>query len=317
MTTQTVTLPAPGGEGAPSPRRLSGWVGLGTGLLAGLVAGVVGLLPWLLTDRRLPLQNLWSQQRLPSEMPMSLLPLSQYHVVTVLAMLLVGSVLAALAVRALPRSGPTIAGGCLGWLVVALVASGQSSWVVADGIERTSRGRVYLYAVLGALVVSIVLALVALPVVARASRPAAVPWLALTAVLAGGWVSALASGFGSRFGSVPGAIGRGGHWVAAALVGATLAWCTARGGRGTILAAWFVGLAMLWVVPAVATGVLYAAGSARSMPATEEAVRELLRDGARVAVRALEPHSRTLGDLALALVVGLVGAAILRTRARP
>jgi hypothetical protein len=37
----------------------------------------------------------------------------------------------------------------------------------------------------------------------------------------------------------------------------------------------------------------------------------------RVSVQALEPHSRTLGDLAAAVVIGLVGAALLRALPSP
>ncbi|NNM46848.1 hypothetical protein [Knoellia koreensis] len=312
MSSPTIAPHVPADGDTPPPRRRSPAAALGTGLLVGIAAGVVGLLPWLTTDRRLPLQNLWSEQRLPGEMPVSLLPLSQYYVVPVLAMMLVGAVLAGLVVRALPRSGPALGGAFVGWLVVALAASGQSAWTVAEGIERSSRGEIYLYAVLGALAASLVVCFVALPVSARGSRPAAVPWLALAAVLTGSWLGVFATGFGHRFDESSRLAATSSHWVAAALVGVTLAWCAARGGWGSLAAAWFVGLALLWVVPAAVTAVGYAGGSARSAQHAPDPIRDLASGGVRVFLRALEPSSRTLGDLAVALVVGVLGAVLAR-----
>lgn len=55
-------------------RRLNVW----WRLAIGAVSAVLGLLPWLITGMRLPLQNLWAADTAPDAMPIVLLPFSQY-----------------------------------------------------------------------------------------------------------------------------------------------------------------------------------------------------------------------------------------------
>lgn len=43
-------------------------------LLVGALVAVVGLLPWIVTGMRLPLQNRWAAETLPGDMPVALLP---------------------------------------------------------------------------------------------------------------------------------------------------------------------------------------------------------------------------------------------------
>ena len=42
--------------------------------LIGVLAGLLGLAPWLVSGAQLPLQNLWAKEVLPAQMPVSLLP---------------------------------------------------------------------------------------------------------------------------------------------------------------------------------------------------------------------------------------------------
>lgn len=73
-------------------------------LLVGIGAVAIGLLPWLVTGLRLPLQNLWAIDTLPEQMPRVLLPFSQYFLGQILSMLILGLGIAGLAVRAAPAA---------------------------------------------------------------------------------------------------------------------------------------------------------------------------------------------------------------------
>lgn len=45
-------------------------------LPVGAAAAVLGLLPWIVTGMRLPLQNLWAADTAPDQMPVAFLPMS-------------------------------------------------------------------------------------------------------------------------------------------------------------------------------------------------------------------------------------------------
>ena len=55
---------------AQSPGPMGPWAWFGIGA----AAATLGLLPWLITGARLPLQNLWGTSTVPEEMPIGLLP---------------------------------------------------------------------------------------------------------------------------------------------------------------------------------------------------------------------------------------------------
>lgn len=62
---------------------------------------MLGLLPWLVTGMRLPLQNLWASETPPQEMPLVLLPFNQYTIALLAAGLVTGEAVAGIAARAL------------------------------------------------------------------------------------------------------------------------------------------------------------------------------------------------------------------------
>jgi hypothetical protein len=86
--------PPPQRTGRPG-RSLSPW----TAVLIRVLSGVLGLAPWLVTGGQLMLQNLWTTEVLPAEMSVSLLPLSQYELTTLVSLMTVGGAVAGLAVR--------------------------------------------------------------------------------------------------------------------------------------------------------------------------------------------------------------------------
>ncbi|MDJ0378729.1 hypothetical protein [Cryobacterium sp. PH31-L1] len=63
-------------------------------LVVGMLAAIVGLLPWLVTGMHLPIQNLWAADSVPEDMPIALLPFSQYTITLVVAVVVTGSALA-------------------------------------------------------------------------------------------------------------------------------------------------------------------------------------------------------------------------------
>ncbi len=60
-------------------------------VLAGMASAIAGLVPWLITGIRLPVQNLWSTTVFPGQMPFALLPFSQYALFLIAALIVVGS----------------------------------------------------------------------------------------------------------------------------------------------------------------------------------------------------------------------------------
>lgn len=73
---------------------------LGVSALAGMAAGVLGLLPWLITGMRLPRPELWAAETPHDEMPIVLLPFSQYELILLIVVLVIGSAVAGLLARA-------------------------------------------------------------------------------------------------------------------------------------------------------------------------------------------------------------------------
>lgn len=264
-------------------RTVPAWVGAPIGV----VCAVLGLLPWLVTGARLPLQNLWATDALPADMPLAALPFSQYYVAEVVAMIGLGAVLAGLFARAAMRTSAAKAGVLAGMVVVQGVAVVQTASVVGAGLADGPDSDLYL-AVLeafagGAVVVGFAAALV----VAFAPRAWALLGLALGAVAAGVWSGSLVGGFGSG--------GAAETWLPAILVGLAIGWCGLKG-PGRVVAS-VVALGILWLMPAGVTAVR-ATLSARNQLAEPTIVRTGVLElfsavtnwpdvGARVAVAAL------------------------------
>ncbi|WP_371030647.1 hypothetical protein [Pseudoclavibacter sp. JSM 162008] len=107
----------------------------GRGTVIGVVAGVLGLAPWLATGANLPGQNLWSSDTLPADMPIVLLPIHQYFVIDLVALLVLGGALAGLAVRLLrERASEVRRAAALALVAVQLLAVFQSFFALTGGL---------------------------------------------------------------------------------------------------------------------------------------------------------------------------------------
>jgi hypothetical protein len=302
---------APAPRDAP-PRRLPWWACL----LIGIASAVVGLLPWLITGMRLPLQNLWATETLPDEMPIVLLPFNQYALTLLVAILVTGAAVAGITARAIrprrPRFG--VVATLVGVLAVQVVAVVQTTIVVEAGLQERSESTLYLAALVAVAALSVLVGLLVLLLVAAAPRAGAVVGLCLAAVLSSSWFSGIVVPFGTvqtvEFTGVLSVL----RWIPPILVGAAIAW----GGVNTVgrvLAAVF-GLIVLWIAPALITAVVNAAGS-RVLARDPRAMAEYAVD---VFGMALTMPSLALPPLIVAVVVaatGLVGRAVLaRARSR-
>jgi len=224
----------------------------------GAVAAVAALLPWFLTGGRMPLQNLWSE--IPADIPFVLLPFHPYTATLTAALLLIGAAAAGIAGRAL-GAGRTRGATLLligGLLLVQGAAVIQSA--LTPRATLPDRGDADLY--MTALTVGTVLALLAglgiLALIARAPRAGAVIGLSIGAVAAGTWLAAVIVPFGSVPQEVPALLPLV-QWVAPVLAGAAIAWA-GIGSAGRIVAA-LGAVLIVWIGPAVLTGVGYALGS--------------------------------------------------------
>jgi hypothetical protein len=267
---------------------------------------VLGLLPWLLTGLRLPLQNLWATDVLPEEMPLALLPFSQYFLTLIVSVIVVGSALAGLAARVGRRRGIGPLGTALGAVGVQVVALVQSALTVSAGLREDRDSDLYLAAIVGGTVGAIAVGALLLLVIARAPRAGAAVAISLAAVAAGGWLTGVVAPL-SRDGSPAGlALLNGVQWLPGILAGLALAWCGVLSVSRVI--AWIVSLAVLWVGPVLVTAVSAAAGSR----VLARHPLEMLDYAQAVFTSALMLPAVSLRTPTTALVVAALGVAALR-----
>lgn len=234
--------------------------------LVGVVAAAVGLLPWLVTGMRLPLQNIWNEQVLPEDMPLALMPLSQYFVVSIVAMVFVGAALAGAGVRLAAKRDVELQP----WLVVAgvvtvqVVALAQSTVVLLAGLEDSTRGQIYALGMAAGIAVTIVLGVLVLVGLARGGITAIVLSLTASALALSHWIPILVTPFGEAWANVmPHAVTTTAsalsRWLPVLVVGALIGWCGASTGRRFVTS--FTALVALWMVPPLITTVMHTLGS--------------------------------------------------------
>ena len=300
--------PQPGPSNRPSrpPIRVAAW-----GCLIGFLGGLLGLGPWLMTGARLPLQNLWGAEVMPEQMPVSLLPLNQYELTTIVALLTVGSAAAGLTVHVLFPARRRLATWCAaaGLLAVQLAAAVQSFTVLDGGLTRGTMASLYFAGLLAGVTASLAASLVALLLLASKSRGLTALGAGLVAVPFASWAVEWVVGFVGHV-NVPVAVPSGARWIPALLVGCALAWCGLRPARRA--AVWLVDLALLWVVPALFISVNYVLGS-RALAGD---LQEMLLMSRQILAATLGPKGGALPTVFLALAVALAGLGIRYVAAR-
>ncbi|WP_432536694.1 hypothetical protein [Kineococcus arenarius] len=277
------------------------WAGIGA------LAALVGLLPWLATGLRLPLQNLWQAPTAPADMPRVLLPFNQYAITLLLAVVVTGYATAGLFARVLGRVAGlrwprramlSLTAGVLG---VHLLAAAQTASTVAAGLSARTASALYLAALLAVLAFAVGTGLLVLRLVLAASRPAVVIGVSLLAVIAASWLAALITPFGAAPGQ-PGPLASAAsdavlHWLPAVAVGAVIAWSGVHTLARLLAAAG--GLALLWILPAAFTALASAASFRLLLPHPVE----LAEYGLQVFQAALLMPEPALPPLLLALVI--------------
>ncbi|NUU32957.1 hypothetical protein HNO80_15290 [Arthrobacter sp. C9C5] len=270
--------------------------------MIGILAGLLGLGPWLITGAQLPLQNLWAAEVSPDQMPVSLLPLSQYELTTIVALLTVGGAAAGLAVRLWSPARRRLATWCAaaGVLGVQFTATVQSFTTLDGGLAGGTMARLYFAGLLAGVILSLVAALVALLLVSSRSRALVALGVGLVAVPFASWLVEWVVGSVGPL-NIPAAVPSTARWIPAILVGCFLAWCGLRPARRAVV--WLVDLALLWVVPALFISVNYVLGT--RVAAGD--LQEMLLMSRQILAATLGPAGGALPTVLLALAVALAG----------
>ncbi|QEW01916.1 hypothetical protein [Microbacterium lushaniae] len=286
-------------------------------VLLAVGAVILGLLPWLATGLRLPLQNLWLLPTAPEDMPLVLLPFSQYSLVLIFAVLVVGAAVAGVVTRSLrnrlSRRGRMLLFGIVPAL--QLIAIVQTAVAVRSGLAETGQAAVYLAALVGVSALSVLIGMLCQTLIAVAPRAGALLGLTIAAVAASSWIGGFLQPF-TLYGPdwllpVVGLIA----WVAPLLTGLAIAW-TGVSSPGRVVAA-LASLIVVWVAPAAITGVSSAAGS-RVLASDPAAMIEY---ALQVFASALLTPELALRPIVATVLVAAIGLAarwtIRRRRARP
>jgi hypothetical protein len=287
-------------DGASRPLPVWIWLGIG------VAVAIVGLLPWIITGMRLPLQNLWGASTLPGEMPIGLLPFSQYSLTLIAGIAVVGSAAAGIVARSLrARQGrygfAALAAGVLAAQIIEIV---QTATIVGNGLRPGTDSLVYLFAVIAAAAASLVVGTLVLFLIARAPRAGALIGLSIAAVAAGWWLDALVVPNAALVSETQLTLLGLAQWVPAILCGLAIAWCGITTiGRGI---AAVVAVAAVVIGPAFATGVTSAAGTR----VLARYPSEMVDYGVQVFQLALGTPALTLRPLLTAIIVAAVGLAL-------
>ncbi|WP_022880158.1 hypothetical protein [Microbacterium sp. B19] len=226
----------------------------------GAIGGFTGLLPWLIAGPFLPLQNLGEAQDPSQPGPFVLLPYSQYTIITIMVLLVVGGALAGVVARARgsrPGWGRPLA-TLAGLIAVDLVAIVQTTSVTRSVLQERSESVVYLVLLTTVAVLAAVVAWAVCLLVSAAPRAGAGLGLVVGAAAGGSWLAGLlfrpfeyASPFEAVLPVLP--------YLSPILVGLAIAW-TGVSSAGRIATA-IVGLGLVWIVPPLTTALASAAGS--------------------------------------------------------
>jgi len=277
----------------------------------GAASAIVGLLPWLITGLRLPLQNLWATATMPADMPIVLLPFSQYSAALLVAILWIGAAIAGIVGRAVPARHPVSAWFALtgGVLLVQLITIVQTSVTVSAGLREGRDSASYLGALVGLSVGGMLLGVAVTALIARAPRGGALFGMSSAAIALGPWLSGLVFPINGITSASPltSVLGEVVRFAPAVAIGAAIAWCGIQT-VGRVIAA-IVSLLLLWVGPTIITAVSAALGSR----VLARYPGEMLDYAVQVFRSALGMPELWLPVVALAAGVAAVGIVGLRT----
>lgn len=289
-----------GGTRARSP-----WLFLGVGV----ASAVFGLSPWLITGARMPMQNLWAF--LPADPPIVLLPFSQYEVVWIFSLLVVGAAAAGIAGRALevgrtPRATSLLLAGLVVPQAAAVV---QTAATVAATLQDRIESDLYVAGLSAGSLASVAVGVAVAALIARAPRGGALMGLTIAAVAVGPWLSSVLRPFASPLAGEPALLWIV-PWIAPVLTGVAIAWAgLATAGR--VVAA-VASVAIAWIAPAVITALTNALGFRLILGQP----REMLDYGAGVFHAALFMPELALRPIAAVVVSAAVGLGVRALRAR-
>jgi hypothetical protein len=284
-------------------------------LAIGVASAVIGLLPWLIHGMRLPLQLFWGSPATPESMPIVLLPFSQYAVVLLFGLLLTGAAVAGIASRA-TRPWQQRAGQfwtILSLLAVQILAAVQTTLVVLDGAANRTFTWLYVVALVGVIVVSILVGVPVLLLIADAPRAGATIGLSIAALAATAWVAGLLHPVTVPPEPAPAVLVTVLQWLPAVLVGLALAW----GGlntAGRIIAA-PVCLAILWAGPVVLAVIAVAAADPAIVDFPDQ-VSERARDSLIEGLASVDAISQPIIVALAVAAAGLVVKLLWRRRGR-
>jgi len=238
----------------------------------GAVIALVGLAPWLGTGARMPLQNLWATEAMPDDMPLVLLPLSNYYAVSAAALLVIGAAIAGTVVAIVRARGlsMSVSATLAGLLVVQVAALAQSALALAGGLGDESRARLYLWVLIAAVLLAMGLGvLVLLGIASRRPVPATLA-IAAAAVALGTWLSealvlVMPGGTGG-----PVIVWQFAEWLPAIVTGVAVGWCGVRTLGRTVAS--LAAVALIWVGPAALVALFYGLGSRIYLQNPEELV---------------------------------------------
>ncbi|WP_394941649.1 hypothetical protein [Psychromicrobium sp. YIM B11713] len=275
-------------------------------VILGVAAGLLGLLPWLLSGSRLPLQNLWQLDTPPDAMPVSWLPLSQYLVIDLLSIIVTPAAIAALVLRGWKPVRRRLAIWCvaLGLVAVQSTATIQSFSVLSTGIDLGLRAdrisQLYFYGLLIAVLGFILAGFAVLWLMVARKVAVASLGFGLVAVPVSSWIT---SWFDDLLpvGILPSGVVELGRWAPAVLIGLTLAWCGFKPASRIVI--WVLNLMLLWFLPGLVTALSAALGTRvlrGDVPQTLELFGQVL-------VAALT-SAEVIAPLLLSVIIALLGA---------
>jgi hypothetical protein len=282
-----------------SPLRSSVFVLLGAG------SAITAFMPWAITGMRSPLQNLWAVQTSPHDMPITLLPFSQYYLTLIAAILVIGSAIAGIIARTVAAQHPRSALYALmgGVVAVQVIATAQTAITVRNGLSDSSASTLYISALTAGTVAAMVLGLFVLALLARAPKAGALIAATIASIAFGSWLAGVVFPVGTIVTASPltSVLGQIVRLLPAVAIGLGIAWVGVNT-IGRVIAA--VGsLALLWIGPTLVTAISAAAGTRVLAPYPSE----MLEYGVSVFRSALGMPEIWLTTLVLAIAVAFIG----------